>query len=410
MKPTGIERVNRVLDRLPRDTFHLGARTVPAFRSIGILGFHLAVLAAVLTAIRTGVPVLEAIGLSATAGASFFAFGLLRRALTGREILVLLEHVWVALGSVALYLWAAGGPVLPGLDVLAVALCVFLAAGRVGCVIGGCCHGHPAPIGPVYPAAGLPERLHGVRLFPVQLVESVGLLGIGAVGFVLAGSRPGTATVWVLATYATVRFGVEALRGDRRPSVAGVSVPRVMAVMQLLAAVVASEVWLVPDGPGRRHLAAAVPLAAVLVAGFLLDRRRHDPLAAWAHLDEVWSTIRTLARSAAGEQPVVATTSRGLHLAASWSDAGLHVSLSHPSRPVDGLPHALGLVPLARTATATHVVVPAARVGPAPEPAGPDRQSDPAGAARTHELPNRLAVSGVLSNPGGGYFGAAPST
>ncbi len=63
-------------------------------------------------------------GISATAGASFFVFGLLRRALTGRENLVLLEHVWVALGSVAFYLWAAGGPVLPGLDVLAVALCV----------------------------------------------------------------------------------------------------------------------------------------------------------------------------------------------------------------------------------------------------------------------------------------------
>lgn len=49
------------------------------------------------------------------------------------------------------------------------------------------------------------------------------------------------------------------------------------------------------------------------------------------------------------------TTSRGLRVAASWSDAGLHVSLSHPSRPVDGLLHALGLAPIARTATATHV-------------------------------------------------------
>ncbi|MGH3774205.1 MAG: hypothetical protein ACRDRR_00480 [Pseudonocardiaceae bacterium] len=123
----------------------------------------------------------------------------------------------------------------------------------------------------------------------------VGLLGVGAVGFVLAGNRPGTATVWALAAYATIRFGIEALRGDRRPSVVGVSVARAMAVVQLLAAVLASEVWLVPGGPERRHLTAAVALAVVLVAGFLLDRRRHDPLAAWAHLDEMWSTIRTLA-------------------------------------------------------------------------------------------------------------------
>ena len=44
--------MNRLLDLLPRATVHLGGREVPAFRSLGVLGFHLAVL----TALVAGTP------------------------------------------------------------------------------------------------------------------------------------------------------------------------------------------------------------------------------------------------------------------------------------------------------------------------------------------------------------------
>lgn len=363
------ERLNRAFDLLPRDTVRLGPREVPVFRSIGIVGFHLAVLTAVLAGIRAGVPVLDVIGLSAIAGASFFALAVVRRSLAGRESLVLLEHVWVAAGAVALYFLAAGGPVLPGLDVFATGVCVFLAAGRLGCLTAGCCHGHPAGLGIVYRAStAVPERLRGVRLFPVPLVEAVALLAIGVVGYLLCGGTPGTATVWMLLAYAVVRFGTEALRGDPRPSAGGVTLARAMAVVQLLAALLAAELWLVPGGFGRRDVVAAVVLGTVLLAGCVLARRRRDPLATPAHLDELWSAVRTLARSApaGGAPPAVAGTSQGVQVAASWEEVGLHVSLSHPSRPVDGLPFALGHEPFARTATATHLVVPDQRAGPRP--------------------------------------------
>ena len=151
-----VERANRLLDRVPRENLHPGAREVPAFRSLGVLGFHLAVLTALLTGFVAGVPPLDVMALSAVAGASFFGWGLLRRALAGRESLVLLEHVWVALGAVALLRWGAGEPVLPGLDVLCVALCPFLALGRIGCLVAGCCHGQPARLGIVYPPSAGP--------------------------------------------------------------------------------------------------------------------------------------------------------------------------------------------------------------------------------------------------------------
>src|SRR5262245_35393870 len=193
------EAVNALLDTMPRRTVPIGPRELPAFRSIGIAGYHVALLAALLAGLRAGVPLLDVLGLSATAAVSFFAWALVRRAIVGRETLVLLEHTWAALVAVALYFLAVGGPVAPGLDVLAVGLCPFLAAGRIGCLTAGCCHGQPCGVGIVYPPGRVrTRRLAGVRLFPAPAVEAGALLAIGAIGLVLAGGPPGTATVWVL--------------------------------------------------------------------------------------------------------------------------------------------------------------------------------------------------------------------
>src|SRR5689334_3149926 len=215
----------------------LGARRVPLFRSIGIAGYYAALLVALVAGLRAGVHPIVVVGLSAAAAASFFLWGLIRRAITGRESLVLLEYVWVALLAVAGFCVAAGADVLRGLDVLACGLTVFLAAGRVGCFLVGCCYGVPADAGVAYPAAaGLPARLTGVRLLPVQLIEAGALLLIGAVALAAAGGRAGGATVWFLIAYGVVRFGTEGLRGDPRPMPAGLSGPRWMCLIQVAGA------------------------------------------------------------------------------------------------------------------------------------------------------------------------------
>lgn len=416
MGPDTLTRVNHTFDRVPRTIVRLGTREVPAFRSLGILGFHLGLLATLAASLGAGVPVVDACALAATAAASFFAWALVRRAVTGRETLVLLEHVWVAGGAVALYLWAAGVPVTAGLDVLAVGLCVFLALGRVGCLTAGCCHGRPAGVGVVYPRSHqVPDRLAGVRLFPVPLIEVVALLGIGLVAFGLAGGRSGSATVWCLAAYATVRFGTEALRGDRRPTVVGLSVPRALAAAQLAAALAASEMWLVPGGFDGRRAVALVPLAAVAVGGLVLDRRRRDPLATAAHLDELWAAMQVLAAGApdADRPPVSATTSQGVLVAVSRPTPDLHVSLSHPTRPVADLPYGLGIRPLLSTAAATHLVVPADRVawpgqaiGRRPGASGAAQEGDAPSPAWSYARAERFPTSGPPTSPSqDGYFG-----
>jgi hypothetical protein len=346
-------------------SFTVGHRTIPAFRSIGIMGFHVAFVAALLTAIRTDFPLVVTAGLSATAALSFFAWGLLRRAVTGTEQLVLLEHVWVAFALVAAYLWYAGASMLSGLDVLAVGLAPFLAFGRIGCFVVGCCHGTPVQTGIRYGADHdhLPPWLIGRRLRPVPLLETGGLLVIFAISLLLVGGPPGALTVWFLAAYSVLRFGTEALRGDVRPHVGPVSVARLMSIVQLGAAV---WIWdsVVTDrgvfafrsigdtteltGSSTTTWSAFItrlaPIFATLMAGALLTvvrHRRPNPLVERPHLRECWFLMAELAASLGSTAngnptssidvaPMLATTSKGLDVAVSAIDAErLHVSFHH---------------------------------------------------------------------------------
>lgn len=309
----------------------LGGRRVPLFRSIGIAGYYGALLLALVAGIRAGVHPIVVFGLSAAAAASFFLWGLARRAITGRESLVLLEHVWVAGFAVVGFCWAAGADVLRGLDVLACGLTVFLAAGRLGCFSVGCCYGVPAPIGTTYPAeAGLPARLTGVRLLPVQLIEAAALLIIGAVTLVVAGGRPGVATVWFLLSYAVVRFGTEGLRGDDRPMVAGLSRQRWLCVIQAVGAgFLAAQA--IPGFDEQALIATAAVLVPVAVAGLVLLRsRRRSPLLRSDALDETWALIERLAKtSGLSDRPILDSTRAGVRVAVSLLPTGdVHVSLS----------------------------------------------------------------------------------
>jgi len=335
--------LNRMLDRFPRLSVDVGHRSLPAFRSAGIVGYQAAVLVTVLVALSNGVGPAVALGVSATAGLSFFGWALLRRAATGSEQLVLIEYVWVALAAVAGFLWLSGTPPAAGLDLMAVAVCVFLAAGRLGCAMVGCCHGHPARVGLRYgPEHGLSGRLTDRRLLPVQLVEAAGLLSIGLVGFVLTLGTPGRATVWFLISYAVLRFGCEALRGDRRPSLLGMSVPRLSCAVQLCVGVLLADWWLEPGPPGRDLATSAGVLGVSAACGAALAvARRPGPLVGVDALDETWDVVASLAGVAGERTPVFATTSLNLGVAVTRDDPGFHVSLSHPHQPT--LPVGVGL-------------------------------------------------------------------
>lgn len=331
--------LNAWLDRLPRTRLGLGGRLVPTYRTLGVVGYYLALATVLGGTLVRGLSLLTAAGVAAASGLSFFLYARARKRLTGREEIVLLEHVWFAFAAVAALLWALGEPLLPHLDVFAVSLCPFLALGRVGCLLSGCCHGRPSRVGIVYgeEAArdGFPGHLVGVRLLPVPAFESLGLLLLGASGFAgLLWAAPGAVLVWFLVGYAVLRFGLDGLRGDGGPELLGFSEARWMCVVQFGFALGLRE-GLGGGGLGDLRAAAVwAGLTALLVAGLVL-RRLWDlgpGLLRPAHLAE----ISGLLRSTPSRQGALASgvTSRGMVVAGSRADAGpagwLHASFSLP--------------------------------------------------------------------------------
>jgi prolipoprotein diacylglyceryltransferase len=232
-----IRSLNRFMDELPRPRLgHLG-REVPAFRACGITGLYLGLIALFAGGLLAGrsLPVLAILAIISIF--SFYAYTYLRKWLSGGESLVLLEHVWFALACNALALRLLSEPVWPYLDVVSVALCPFLAAGRVGCTLVGCCHGRPSSFGITYGEScvldGFSPYLAGVRLFPAPAIEALGLLVIGAVGLIaLPFAKPGHVLIWFLLAYAVMRFGLEGIRADRRPHFLGLSQARWMAILE----------------------------------------------------------------------------------------------------------------------------------------------------------------------------------
>lgn len=128
-------------------------------------------------------------------------------------------------------------------DLAAISLPLAHAVGRVGCFLGGCCFGRPAPAtwpgviftDPLAPAARLAA---GQRLHPVQLYEAAALLLLW-LALLQARSRGwwrGRLFLVYLALYALARFGLESLRGDPgRGGLGPLSTAQLLALLALAA-------------------------------------------------------------------------------------------------------------------------------------------------------------------------------
>jgi len=298
------------------------------FRLFGWLGFVAAfVLCLGLTVHQRG-SLWGLLSISAASIVSFFALALATKVITGIERLVYLRHHLAAVAATAAVVHVGHWPALSSLDLVTIGLGVFLALGRIGCTLVGCCHGRPSRFGISYEPAradsGFPRYYLGIRLFPIQLVEALGaLLLAGTATMALwAGARPGTATVIYLSGDATLRWGLELARGDSARFYAkGFSEAQWMslAISAALAAL-AWRQWL----PGGRALAVA-PL--LLVAATLVTALVRASLVARGELILFPVDVRELAEAmmllASVDEPgtiQIAQTSRGLRLSASTPD------------------------------------------------------------------------------------------
>jgi phosphatidylglycerol:prolipoprotein diacylglycerol transferase len=113
---------------------------------------------------------------------------------------------------------------LAAADYFAPALALAHGFGRLGCFLAGCCYGRPSqtPFSVVFmdPMCEVPQMYLGVPLHPAQLYEAAGnfLIFGGLVGLARSKKAPRTGLVFAayMASYSTLRFSVEFLRGDDR--------------------------------------------------------------------------------------------------------------------------------------------------------------------------------------------------
>lgn len=329
-----MNRLNELLDTLPRARLGAYGREVPAFLTCGITGFYLALIVLFAGGLMAGQSLLVLAALALVSALSFFVYTYLRMWITGRETLVLLEHVWFALACDALALRWMGEPVLPYLDTVSVALCPFLAMGRIGCTLVGCCHGQPSSFGITYNEGcvrdELEKHLVGVRLFPVPAIEAIGLLTIGATGLIaLPVAHAGRVFAWYLLAYSVMRFGLEGIRGDWRPQFLGLSQARWMSIVEAgFALRLLPGEHAVPSAVVYGALVTAL-LAALTVRGVTDWRRR---LLTPSHVRELRELVRGQIEPAGRvpfPEPKLRKTSR--QVVAAVSPAGTTPSAAHLS-------------------------------------------------------------------------------
>jgi hypothetical protein len=308
---------------------HLG-RARSAFRVCGAAGLLSAVAVATVLVLARGLPVAVVAAIAVVGCATFLALAMAMKIVTGEETLVYYHHEIAILLATGMLVWLLGQPVLPFLDATMLGVGAFLACGRVGCLMVGCCHGRPHPRGVRYRRehadAGFAPHLVGVALYPVQLVEALWVAATVAVGvaMVLAGRPAGAAFAWYVVVYDVGRFFLEFARGDAgRPYYRGFSQAQWLSLLLTCGVAAAELSGVLPLTPW--HVAAAPALALAMLA--VAVRRRGDPTRSHAllhpgHLDEL---ARALA-AAPGQR--LARTSLGILFSGGWTGGIRHHTLS----------------------------------------------------------------------------------
>lgn len=208
------------LDGLIRPEFRIGQKLHSAFRVCGYIGLILAIFLVVSLVAYLGLSQIVMAGIAIVAMATFLVLAMATKIIIGEERLIYYHQEIAIVLVVTMVLWFLDQPILPYLDITTLGIGTFLAFGRVGCLMVGCCHGRPSRLGvcytPEHAHAGFTPYYVGVRLFPIQAVESLWVFGTVVVGIalVLLDSPAGAAMAWYIITYDIGRFFFEFLRGD----------------------------------------------------------------------------------------------------------------------------------------------------------------------------------------------------
>ena len=333
---------------------HVGSHSVSTFQVCGYTGFALAFIQSMLLATHLHRSRPTMIGITAIIVVTFFSLVMVTKVVRGREEIIYYHHEIAVVIAITLFLQLIGKPVLPYLDITIMGIGLFLACGRIGCLMAGCCHGRPWSWGVTYREehawAGFPYFLVGVPLFPIQAVEAVFALGlvIGGIHEMLAGCPPGTAFSLYILVYALGRFCFEFVRGDSiRVYGNGFSEAQWISLAAATAEVCAEHAHLITYN--RWHTAVPIFLLVLMILVKLQRRwfgNARFELLHPQHVREIAMFTSTLTGSSdRASPPVLASgalretrTSRGLRVVfctvSENEQQMLHYSLSRDTDPL----------------------------------------------------------------------------
>lgn len=261
------------MDNLAKPEIRLFRWHLSAFQAFGYTGLGLAILTTMILIVLLGLSPWVMVGVIGIAILTFSGLAMVTKIITGEEQLIYYHHEIAIMIMATIFLKMMNQPILPYLDITILGIGAFLVCGRVGCLMVGCCHGRPNELGVCYrkehASAGFPNYLVGVRLFPIQAVESLWVFGVVLTGliFMLTGSLPGEVLAWYVITYGIGRSCFESARGDTaRPYHWGFSAAQWTSVILMCAIVCAELAGMLPLHTWHIVPSAAMILTMVAVA------------------------------------------------------------------------------------------------------------------------------------------------
>lgn len=198
---------------------HIAKRRVSSYFFLGVLGILIGFLVTSFLAIYKGISSYFVFCMLLLSITGFLFFGFLIKILFGSEDHTVLRS-FIFIGVLQLVLANTfDESQLVVLDLYVLGFSIAVSIGRIGCFAVGCCHGKPAKKGVEYTDKhvkfGFPKKLANITLFPVQLLESAGLLLIHLVCvYTYYWYYSGMPFLIFIYGYGFLRFILEFYRGD----------------------------------------------------------------------------------------------------------------------------------------------------------------------------------------------------
>jgi len=317
MPPERIESSFKTILKHPKKLFSVRN----AFKAWGGVGFALGLpLSLILASHAQLSPLLMALIAIAALGA-LLSTAIASVVLTRNETLIFYRGVIFIFSVAALISKLLHKPVMEYMDITALGSALFLACGRIGCLSVGCCHGRPFRWGVFYGEAhvrtGFARWLKGVRLFPIQAVESFWALSIVVFGSIWfwRGSLPGAVFAFCTVVYGLGRFFLEFFRGDdARAYFLSFSEAQWTSLVLIAGVVFAGWFGILPYHCA--HLAILIFLCVATAGTSLIRMIRHSSphrLFSASHINEMARTILFLQSQEAS--PLLPGNFQPIHLA-----------------------------------------------------------------------------------------------